>query len=330
MTGVNDVSFFATLIGVPPPARFGDPLSSAPSAEVSVPGSALTSSDVTTDGLRRRPAAGASARALLFTVLGEYLREPGRQVWTTTLVGALGALGVGEGAARQAVTRSVRAGWLRSTRHGRAMRCALTPAAREHIVESADEVYRLRRFPPAWDGMWLTLVTSVPESRRDLRHRLRTRLRWAGFGALGQGVWVSPRTASEPVARRVLDDLGLASNAVSVVGRIGGLGSEFEVVGRAWDLAALARDYSDFLGAFPPATSATNRCTLFADHTEMVHRWRGFALRDPILPAELLPARWPGHEAAGRFYSRHDAMDGAARAWLDDLDEHPAPHMRGL
>ena len=76
---------------------------------------------------------GASARALLITVVGEYYREPGRQVWGSTLIAALGALGVGESATRKALSRSIRAGWLRATRNGRRIRCELTPAARGHL-----------------------------------------------------------------------------------------------------------------------------------------------------------------------------------------------------
>lgn len=243
-------------------------------------------------------------------------------MWGSTLIAALDALGVGESATRQALSRAIRAGWLHATRHGRRIRCELTPAARAHLVDSADDVYRRRRDPPPWDGRWCLLVTSVPESRRDLRHRLRTRLRWAGFGALGQGVWISPRLEAEATARRVLDDLGLAGNALSVLGGIGALGTEYEVVGRAWDLVGLTRDYRDFLEEFPdPSDPAATDVPAFAEHTAMVHRWREFALRDPVLPGELLPARWPGHQAAARFHARHAALGPAARAWLERIDE---------
>ena len=34
----------------------------------------------------------------------------------------------------------------------------------------------------------------MPESRRDLRHRVRARLSWAGFGGLRDGLWIAPGT----------------------------------------------------------------------------------------------------------------------------------------
>ncbi|MBW0095631.1 PaaX family transcriptional regulator [Pseudonocardia sp. KRD-184] len=267
------------------------------------------------------PRASRSARSLLFTVVGEYLRDPGATLWTAGAVAALGRLGVEERAARQALTRTARDGWITAERHGRRTLWRLTSRAADHFRESAESVYRARRHPTDWDGTWTVLVTSVPESRRELRHRLRTRLRWAGFGPLGQGVWISPRVGSEKAARQVLDELGLTASAVSVVGRIGGLGSEFEVVSRAWDLGGLARDYAAFAAEFSDRRERDGRepAVVFAEQTRMVHRWREFALRDPVLPADLLPARWPGHDARDLFFRRHDADHHVAAAWLGAL-----------
>lgn len=281
-------------------------------------GSAPAGSGRNGNGVQR---ASQSARSLLFTVLGEYLRDPGATLWTAGAVTALGRLGVEERAARQALTRTARDGWVVAERHGRRTLWRLTSRAVEHFAESAESVYGARRHPTGWDGAWVVLVTSVPESHRDLRHRLRTRLRWAGFGPLGQGVWISPRVDSEKAARQVLAELGLTASAVSVVGRIGGLGSEYEVVNRAWDLGGLARDYAAFTAEFAdlPAGAGREPAAVFTGLTLMVHRWREFVLRDPALPAELLPARWPGHGARELFYRRHDAEHPVARAWLAGL-----------
>ncbi|MBN9097804.1 MULTISPECIES: PaaX family transcriptional regulator C-terminal domain-containing protein [unclassified Pseudonocardia] len=281
-------------------------------------GSAPAGSGRNGNGVQR---ASQSARSLLFTVLGEYLRDPGATLWTAGAVTALGRLGVEERAARQALTRTARDGWVVAERHGRRTLWRLTSRAVEHFAESAESVYGARRHPTGWDGDWVALVTSVPESHRDLRHRLRTRLRWAGFGPLGQGVWISPRVDSEKAARQVLAELGLTASAVSVVGRIGGLGSEYEVVNRAWDLGGLARDYAAFVAEFADLRGRDQRepAAVFTGLTLMVHRWREFVLRDPALPAELLPARWPGHGARELFYRRHDAEHPVARAWLAGL-----------
>jgi phenylacetic acid degradation operon negative regulatory protein len=55
---------------------------------------------------------------------------------------------------------------------------------------------------------------------------------------------------------------------------------------------------------------------------ELVHAWRRFPAVDPVLPRELLPARWSGLPAARLFADRHQRWSGEARQeWkrLNDL-----------
>ena len=137
---------------------------------------------------RRRELGGASARALLMTVLGEYVLPRGEPVWTAVLVEALGLLGVAEKSARQALARSAAEGWLSPVRHGRRVRWELTGPGRQLLTDGAQRIYSFGRTPRDWDGRWLLVLVSVPDARRELRHRLRTRLTWAGFGALAAGV----------------------------------------------------------------------------------------------------------------------------------------------
>ena len=79
---------------------------------------------------RRWEIGPSSARSLLLTILGEYVRPQGDPVWTGTLVAALRLFGVAEKAARQALARTAAEGWLASTKHGRLARWQLTPAGR--------------------------------------------------------------------------------------------------------------------------------------------------------------------------------------------------------
>jgi len=69
---------------------------------------------------RRSQALGVpSTRGYLLTVLGEFVLPVGGRVWTAALLDALGALGVEERTARQAVWRSAERGLLESERIGR-------------------------------------------------------------------------------------------------------------------------------------------------------------------------------------------------------------------
>ncbi len=260
---------------------------------------------------RREP----SARSLLLTVLGEYVL-PGREpAWTAALVGALGLVGVAEKAARQALARTAAEGWIASRRYGRLAQWELTEAGTRLLSEGAQRIYSLGQDGEDWDGRWLVLLTGGPDAGRDRRQQLRTRLTWAGFGALPGGVWISPDPGREAEASVILADLGLASDCMSFVARYGAVGEPRDVVSRAWDLSALRDGYADFIATFARAEPSGDDATLAAQ-TMLVHQWRRFPFLDPRLPAGLLPDGWPGPRAAEVFGTRHRQWQPAAqRTW---------------
>ena len=48
-----------------------------------------------------------------------------------------------------------------------------------------------------------------------------------------------------------------------------------------------------------------------------MHGWRNFLFRDPGLPAELLPAGWPGEKARAFFEQEAARLLPAAAAFVD-------------
>jgi phenylacetic acid degradation operon negative regulatory protein len=258
------------------------------------------------------PTARTSARSLLLTVLGEFVLPDGGAAWTGALVGALGACGVEEKAARQAVARASSAGWLRSERIGRRARWHLTDWAERLLTEGTERIYSFGAERPRWDGRWLLVLVSVPERHRHLRYRLRTRLTWAGFGALGPGAWISPDLAREEEAARVLRDLGL-DEAVSFTAEPGSIGAAAELVREAWDLGAIDAAYEAFL-AETAAAEPGSPTEAFAAVVRLVHTWRRFPFLDPGLPVALPPAGWSGTRAATAFHECHDTW--APAAWM--------------
>ena len=92
--------------------------------------------------LSRRHAAGAaSARGLLFTILGEYVLPAGGVTWTSAMIGAMDRLGVEEKATRQALMRTAADGWLTAERVGRRTRWRLTPSADRLLTDGAERIY---------------------------------------------------------------------------------------------------------------------------------------------------------------------------------------------
>jgi phenylacetic acid degradation operon negative regulatory protein len=267
--------------------------------------------------LRRRSVGAPAARSLLLTVLGEYVLPRREPVWQETLVGALATLGYTPHAARQALARSGREGWLAVERHGRRARRTLTGETAALLRSGAERIYSFAE-PWDWDGRWLVLVLRVPERRREVRHQLRTRLAWAGLGSLGGGVWLTPHTEREAELAAAIRDEP-AAEATAFVAELGGLGSPADVVGQAWDLDVVRAHYAAFIAGFAHArVSSPEAC--FRMQTLLVHAWRKFPFLDPDLPAELLPRRWPRRRAHALFVDRHGRWREGARTYFEQLE----------
>ena len=267
---------------------------------------------------RRREIGGASARSLLMTMLGEFVLPRGGPVWTQALTAALALFGVEDKSARQALARTAAEGWLASERAGRQVRWSLTPPGQRLLTEGARRIYSFGRDPGEWDGRWLVVLVSVPESQRDLRHRIRAQLNWAGFGSPAAGVWVSPHAGRQGEARRILAEAGVDAAALSFLAGYGQIGSQDLLVARSWDLAALEHSYDDFTGEFTGLAPVTGQDALRAQ-TRLVHQWRRFPFLDPQLPARLLPDGWTGTKAADLFHARHADWHPAAQRHWDHL-----------
>src|SRR6188472_4428519 len=93
------------------------------------------------DQLRRRSVGAPAARSVLLTMLGEYVLPARAGVWQETLVSALTTAGFKTQAARQALARSVNAGWLRSERRGRRSRVHLTDETAAMLSTGTQRIY---------------------------------------------------------------------------------------------------------------------------------------------------------------------------------------------
>jgi phenylacetic acid degradation operon negative regulatory protein len=266
---------------------------------------------------RRREVGGGSARSLLMTILGEFVLPAARPVWTSTLVYVLAMLDIEEKSARQALARTAAEGWLSSDRVGRRVRWHLTAHGRRLLVEGADRIYSFGSEHRDWNSRWLVLLISVPETLRELRHTLRTRLNWAGFGTPTPGVWISPRVDAESDVHAILADLALPNRAMSFVASYGTVGEQADMVAAAWDLADLATRYAQFITEFESLAPDTPDDVLCAQ-IRLVQAWRRFPFLDPQLPRDLLPPAWIGTRAAVLFNDRHTRWRDAARArWAE-------------
>ncbi len=267
--------------------------------------------------LRRRSTGAPAARSLLLTVLGEYVLPRADSVWQETLVAALAALGYTPQAARQALSRSTREGWLATERHGRRTRMSLTDRTVELLSSGARRIYSFGE-DRDWDGRWLVVVLRVPEERRAVRHQLRTRLAWAGLGSLGGGVWLTPHVAREAELATAIGEEP-AADATSFVAALGSMGDPVALAASAWDLERVSLQYDAFIDAFARVRASTAEAC-FRRQTLLVHAWRKFPFLDPDLPSALLPVDWPRERAHALFAGCHDRWRAPAVEYVEALE----------
>lgn len=250
----------------------------------------------------------------------------------------LGLTGV---AARAAAARLAQDGWLLTERHGRESVYRLTKRGRSLVEEGRQRIFAPPQ--PDWDGSWCMVALSVPESRREVRDRLRKELSWLGFGSPSSALHVSPRDHTAQVRRRA-EELG-ASDLVQVyTARLRWPAEPRELVERAWaPLDAVNLRYAGFINRFSRELARTRTdlaAGSFPDRAAFVQRFtlanqfRKCLYNDPELPEELLPAAWWGLTARRLFLEFHQLVTPPALRYFDAVaagqgsSSRPAPRGR--
>ncbi|MET7598516.1 MULTISPECIES: PaaX family transcriptional regulator C-terminal domain-containing protein [unclassified Streptomyces] len=253
-------------------------------------------------------------RSLIVTFYGAYGRFAPGPVPVAELIRLLAAVGVDAPSVRSSVSRLKRRGLLLPERTaGGAAGYALSPAARQLLEDGDRRVYAAAA--PRDEG-WVLAVFSVPESERQKRHVLRSRLAGLGFGAAAPGVWIAPARLYEET-RHALARLRLDPYVDLFRGEHLGFAATTEAVARWWDLTAIAKQHEAFLDAHAPVLHAWERRAdtppeeAYRDYLLALDSWRHLPYADPGLPAELLPGDWPGARSAAVFRGLHERLRDA-------------------
>jgi phenylacetic acid degradation operon negative regulatory protein len=90
---------------------------------------------------------------------------------------------------------------------------------------------------------------------------------------------------------------------------------------RCWDLGGLARDYAELISEYQQLPASAALAALpgpeaLRQQVELTASYRALPFRDPDLPATLLPEGWQGRRAHTLFLTAHDALHGAASAYV--------------
>lgn len=191
--------------------------------------------------------------------------------------------GVPAATMRVALTRAVAAGDLRRVDGDYVLGERLVARQRRQ-----DEAVEDAGLP--WDGTWEQAVVVVTGRSGSERASLRDDLARARLAELREGVWTRPANlrrpppyASEPVLRcfrtTPYDDGPTAAR---------------DLAGQLWDLPAWAREGRALLAGLTTTSEPAPRLAVAAALVRHL-------ATDPLLPAALLPADWPGDELRAAY-----------------------------
>ena len=239
------------------------------------------------------------AGSLITTVFGDAVAPRGGTIWLGSLISSMSGFGISERLVRTSVFRLVQDGWLQSDQIGRRSYYGLSDDGKERFEQATHRIYG----EPAanWDGRWCLLLLSGLAA--GAKEQARKEFGWLGFGALSANVLAhpSPDLLDLDITIRRLQ---LADQIVVMEGQTIKSESAMRKLAHAsWNLDAIDTRYASFVRRFRPLITAYGKNpnvasdTAFLVRTLLIQEYRKILLRDPQLPAELLPSGWHGAAA---------------------------------
>lgn len=261
--------------------------------------------------------------SLITTVFGDAIAPRGGTVWLGSLIAVMEDFGINERLVRTSVFRLVQDGWLQSELIGRRSYYSLTDEGRERFEQATHKIYG----EPAsdWDGKWTTvLLNSIDGANKDA---VRKELGWLGFGALSPSVLAHPMPDMADLDV-TLQRLGVADDLVVMSGEtIRNEAAMRRLAQDSWSLGDIDERYASFVERFRPLIAAYGKDanvslkSAFLVRTLLIQEYRKILLRDPHLPAELLPGGWHGASAYQLCRNLYRAIHAEADAFLTETME---------
>jgi phenylacetic acid degradation operon negative regulatory protein len=213
------------------------------------------------------------------------------------LVRLTGLFGISENRARVALSRMVASGEATSDGAGRY-------GLAGHLVarQSRQSASRAGATAPYGGEWWLAVITTTG-SAAEVRAARRRTLSYGRLAELREGVWMRPANLAVSLPDALGDDMELMTARPEDAA---GLAQ------RLWDLPAWSGRARGLLGDLQAL--APDRPEALAPGFELSAAVLRHLQADPLLPAELLPADWPG----GALRANYDKWDSRYRTTLHD------------
>jgi phenylacetic acid degradation operon negative regulatory protein len=193
--------------------------------------------------------------------------------------------GIREPTLRVALTRMVHAGDLVRSDDGYRLSDRLL--ARQRRQDEA-----LHPVTRDWDGTWTTVIVTAVGADARTRGAVRIALQDNRFGELREGVWMRPDTL-DPLLPALIRGRVRVLHAAD--------DNPAELARRLWDLRGWSKTGHRLLREMTAVNDVPDQ---FAVAAAMVRH----LLADPVLPAGLLPADWPGDRLRSAYAEFADLL----------------------
>jgi phenylacetic acid degradation operon negative regulatory protein len=291
-----------------------------------------------TDALLREFRAQPTVRAgsLIVTVFGDAIAPRGGTVWIGSLIRVMADFGISERLVRTSIFRLSQDDWFVVEQSGRRSYYSLSSEGARKFGQATHRIYGEPR--QAWSGDWCLIL--LPELGAGLKEQLRKELSWLGFAAVSPGVLAHPSPDMTDLGA-VLSRSNCENDVVVMQGRTTRSGQESalrRLVHKRWSLADIDARYAAFVRRYRPVLSAARKKKhkdariAFLIRMLLIQEYRKVLLRDPLLPAELLPPKWHGTAAyqlcRNLYLSVFDAADEYMTQAMETADgplPPPAP-----
>ncbi|HEY9522157.1 MAG TPA: PaaX family transcriptional regulator C-terminal domain-containing protein [Thermopolyspora sp.] len=280
---------------------------------------------------REELASGPSLRpqSLMLTFLGNHVYGSDICVFSGSFIDVFTRVGVSEEATRSTLTRMVNRGLLRRQRHGRRMYFGLTPRTLEILEDGEHRIWHTGVVNTDGGDRWTLIGFSLPESWQRQRHELRSRLIWAGFGPLQNGLWIAP---AEVDVTALIGDLGPEASVKVFTAEPRHPTDMRQLIREAYDLDDLEARYRAFLDRWGQGLPMPDAPDDLARSLLMLTEWLRIIRADPRLPVRLLPEDWPAGPAQRVCHDLYDEFRPEATAIADRIldtmpDEEPPGSM---
>ncbi len=213
------------------------------------------------------------------------------------LVHVAGLFGINDNRARVALSRMVASGEATTDGPGRYR------LAGRLLERQARQLASRAGHTGGGSGKWRVVVVTTSGSSAETRSKRRSALRFARLGELREGVWMRP----DNLEVRLDPEVGQDSTLLLARPE----GDPRALAGRLWDLEGWGRRARQLMSAME--ARSTRAPADLAPGFELSASVLRHLQADPLLPAELLPAGWPGT----RLREQYDGWDAGYRSVLE-------------